>query len=300
MLNMKSISRVRFVRIFSILSILLMMQIPLSIRAQEADLFGAEDDSLLFGDEFDLGGDDTSFDFDDDSGADDSFNFDDEEDASDTESAEDDFFGDFEEETEAEETVADTVAEDDWGLDNSAGYDDLITRTVDGEPILLEEDYSHPLDFRDNVRGTILENTGFTISLYSPQYVADGLTTWHSYLDFSLTTALPWHIQMNPVELTFAIDISSFNFNNTFPSGGDFKGVSVMPMATVSVFGFELETGIGAYYPSFGALVGLGYSYQFHSIFFSTGYRWNWANNIDPIGANWWLEPRFTVGVRLW
>ena len=62
------------------------------LYAQEEDLFGdSEGDSLLFGDEFDLGGDDFSFETEEESG---------------TESeavGEDDFFGDFgdEEETEA-------------------------------------------------------------------------------------------------------------------------------------------------------------------------------------------------------
>lgn len=312
-LNMKTISLIRFVRIFVILGILFMIQIPLSILAQEADLFGAEDDSLLFGDEFDLGDDDTSFDFDDDSGADDSFNFDDasgedegfdfnEGDSSEAiGSDEDDFFGEFDEEEEAEEAVGDSVGDDDWGLEGSSDYETLITRTVAGEEEFILDDASdHPLDFRDEVKGTIMEGTGLTLSLYSPQVVADGLSTWHSLLDVSLTTDLPWHFEFYPAELTFSVDISSFKFTNSFPAGGQFRGVSIMPMATAEAFGVEVETGLGVYYPTFGALIGLGYSYQFHSLFFSTGYRWNWVYEIDPIGANWWLEPRFTFGVKLW
>ncbi|MCF7824144.1 MAG: hypothetical protein K9N35_08245 [Candidatus Marinimicrobia bacterium] len=257
---------------------------------------GQESDSLLFGDEFDLGEDDASFDFGDEG----DFNFDE---AEDTETGEDDFFGDFGEEADATDVVEDsTAATDDWGLDNETGdIDKLITRTVDGEEITYTPDEDdHPLDFSKYVKGTILEDTGFTLSLYSPQYVGTSLDTWYSYLDFSFTSELPWHFTVYPVDLSFMIDISSFNFDNSFPAGGTFKGVSFMPIARAEIAGVEIEVGAGMYYPTFGALAGIGYSYKFHSLFASAGYRWNWVSNIDPIGSSWWLEPRFTAGIKLW
>ena len=259
------------------------------LYAQEEDLFGdSEGDSLLFGDEFDLGGDDFSFETEEESG---------------TESeavGEDDFFGDFgdEEETEAGLTEEDTTEVDEWGLETDADYESLITRTTDGD--LLEEVPDHPLELGKYVKGTIFEDTGFTLSLYSPQVVPDELNTWFSYMDISLTTELPWHFTFEPIELSFSIDISSFNFVNSFPVGGDFKGFSIMPLARAEIYGVELELGLGMYTPTFGAMAGIGYSYQFHSLFFSAGYRWNWAYNIDPIGSSWWLEPRFTTGIKFW
>ncbi len=258
------------------------------LYGQEEDLFGfSEDDSLLFGDEFDLGGDDFSFETDD---------------ATDTESeatGEDDFFGDFgEEDTETSDVAVDTTALDEWGIDSETDYESLITRTTDGQVVETVED--HPLELGKYVEGTFLEDTGFTLSLYSPQVVPDNLNTWFSYLDFSLTTELPWHFSFEPVELSFSVDISSFNFKNSFPAGGVFKGVSIMPLARAEIYGVELEMGLGAYTPTFGAMAGLGYSYQFHSLFFSAGYRWNWAYNIEPIGSSWWLEPRFTTGIKFW
>ena len=66
------------------------------------------------------------------------------------------------------------------------------------------------------------------------------------------------------------------------------------------MYGLEIELGAGTFYPTFGALAGVGYSFQFHSLFASAGYRWNWAYDINPIGEAWWLEPRFTAGVKLW
>ena len=259
------------------------------LYAQEEDLFGdSEGDSLLFGDEFGLGGDDFSFETEEESG---------------TESeavGEDDFFGDFgdEEETEAGLTEEDTTEVDEWGLETDADYESLITRTTDGD--LLEEVPDHPLELGKYVKGTIFEDTGFTLSLYSPQVVPDELNTWFSYMDISLTTELPWHFTFEPIELSFSIDISSFNFVNSFPVGGDFKGFSIMPLARAEIYGVELELGLGMYTPTFGAMAGIGYSYQFHSLFFSAGYRWNWAYNIDPIGSSWWLEPRFTTGIKFW
>lgn len=261
------------------------------LYAQEEDLFGSsEEDSLLFGDEFDLGGDDFSFDVEDDA------------EATDEDSGEDDFFGDFgddesSDDEDAEEAGEDSLEVDDWGLGGDEDYESLITRTADGE---LIEEPDHPLDLRRYVEGTFLEDTGFTLSLYSPQVVPDQLNTWYSFLDFSLTTELPWHFTFDPVELSFSVDISSFKFVNSYPVGGQFKGVSVMPIARAELYGFEVETGLGVYTPTFGALAGIGYSYQFHSLFFSAGYRWNWAYNIDPIGSAWWLEPRLTTGIKFW
>lgn len=255
------------------------------VSAQEEDLFGsAEDDSLLFGDEFDLGDEDFSFDLD-------------EGDATEDEGTEeDDFFGDFGDEEEADDdtAVADTTELDEWGLESDADYESLITRTAEGEAPV------HPLDLGPRVEGTIFEDTGFTLSLYSPQVVPEELNTWFSFLDFSLTTELPWHYTLDPVELSFHIDVSSFNFVNTFPVGGEFKGFSIMPIARVEMYGIETELGVGLFTPTFGAIAGLGYSYQYHSLFFSAGYRWNWAYEIDPIGSAWWLEPRFTTGIRFW
>lgn len=276
-----------------ILTCLLMLFLVPDAKAQEEDLFGTSaDDSLLFGDEFDLGDEDISFDFEDDG-----------EGESDV-ASEDDFFGEFEDEDTAAGIEEDSVsieAEDDWGLESSDDYESLITRSADGEENpFFEEELSHPLDFRKYVRGTIFEGTGYTISLYSPQYVGEGLKTWYSYMDYSLTLELPWHLEINPAELSFSIDISSFSFDNSFPAGGDFKGVSVMPMAHAKIFGAEIELGMGTFYPTFGALAGIGYTYQFHSIFLSAGYRWNWAYNIDPVGSSWWLEPRLTTGIKLW
>lgn len=276
------------------MGVLMILLLAPSIYAQDEDLFGtADDDSLLFGDEFDLGGDDFSFDFDEgtDSTADDA--------------GDDEFSFDFEDEeaTETDSSSADTSeasSTDEWGIDTSSDYESLITRSADGEDDLLLEEIDHPLDFRKYVKGTILENTGLTLSFYSPHVVGDNLETWYSVMDFSLTAELPWHFTFDPANVSFSVDMSSFNFENSFPSGGQFKGMSVMPIARAEAFGAEVEAGLGMYYPTFGMLFGAGYSYQYYSLFVSAGYRWNWAYNIDPIGSAWWLEPRLTAGVKLW
>ena len=272
--------------------LLVLTVISPGLYAQEEDLFGdSEGDSLLFGDEFDLGGDDFSFETEDETD-------------SETEAGgEDDFFGDFGDDEETEEDTAsqaetDSAEVDEWGLDTEEDYESLITRTGDGS--VLEEVADHPLDLGKYVEGTIFEDTGFTLSIYSPQMVPDALDTWYSFMDVSLTSELPWHFTFDPVELSFSIDISSFKFVNSFPAGGKFKGFSIMPMARAEIYGAELEFGLGMYTPTFGVMAGLGYTYQFHSLFFSAGYRWNWAYNIDPIGSIWWLEPRLTTGVKFW
>ncbi len=272
----------------------LLFLFPPNLFGQDADPFGsAEDDSLLFGEEFDLGGDDFSFDFDDD------------EDTTSTDAADDEFSFDFEDDEETAEDSSEigtdtTAADDDWGLDTSSDYESLITRTADGEENVLMEEVDHPLDFRKHFRGTVLENAGLTLSLYSPQAVGDNLDTWYSFMDFSLTAELPWHYTFDPVNISFMVDMSSFSFDNSFPEGGKFRGMSVMPIARAESFGAEVELGLGMYYPTFGMLLGAGYAYQYHSLYFSAGYRWNWAYNIEPIGSSWWLEPRLTAGVKLW
>lgn len=289
-----------FIGLFTILITLGLVFSPAHLFAQEDDFFGsAEDDSLLFGEEFDLGGDDFSFDFEDEGDA---------ESETDDElggDSDDEFSFDFddEEETADESAEADTSGlGDEWGFgDEGDDYESLITKTVEGEDGAVERDPAdHPLDFRKYTDGTIFENTGWTLSLYSPHKVAGNLETWYSFIDVSLTADLPWHFTLYPAELTFSVDISSFSFENSYPAGGSFRGLTVMPMAKAEVFGAELELGAGLFYPTFGVLAGAGYSIQYHSIFASAGYRWNWVSNIDPIGSNWWLEPRFTLGVKLW
>ena len=271
-------------------AVLMLAAFTPGLYAQEEDLFGSsEDDSLLFGDEFDLGGDDFSFETDDTT-------------APDTEATdEDDFFGDFEDDevTEENEAVSDTTELDEWGLGGDS--EDELFGVDSGEASVTEVEYSdHHMDFRKKFQGTMMEGAGVTLSFYSPQYVSDKMDTWYSFMDLSLTVELPWHIDNDPVSISFLIDASSFKFENSFPEGGSFKGISLMPMVRAEAFGLEVEAGLGAYFPSFGVMTGLGYAYQYHSLFFSTGYRWNWAYNIDPIGSGWWAEPRFTIGLKLW
>ncbi len=262
-----------------VISVILLLLSSPSLYAQEEDLFGtAADDSLLFGEEFDLGSDDFSFDFDEGVGTDT------------TVAEEDDFFGDFGDEEEEVATEDTTDAEDDWGFGDEPAEVDST----------LEEYPDHPLNFRKKFQGTVLDGAGFTFSFYSPQYVAEKLTTWHSVMDYSVTLELPFHYEADPVNVSFLIDISSFNFENSFPAGGTFTGFSFMPMVRMEAVGFEVEGGVGIYYPSFGMMAGLGYALQYQSLFISAGYRWNWAYQIDPIGSSWWLEPRITAGIKLW
>ena len=267
------------------IAIFLVLAIAATPRAyaQDADLFGdTEADSLLFGDEFDLGGDDFSFDFEEETPAEE------------TSDGGDDFFGDLDEEEEANTEDAEAEA-DEWGFG-----DDFFAEDSTADTTLTEAYTDHPLDFRKSVQGSFMEGTGLTFSFYSPQVVNEKLETWYSHLDYSMSIELPWHYQVDPLELSFLIDISSFNFENSFPSGGTFKGVSLMPYARAEVLGFELEAGTGFFFPSFGVMAGIGYGVQIHSVYLSTGYRWNWAANIEPLGAAWWLEPKLTMGIRLW
>lgn len=255
-----------------------------AINAQEEDMFGTTaDDSLLFGDEFDLGGDDFSFDFDEEGSTD----------SVATES--DDFFGDGDA-AEEELTEEDTAAvEDEWGFDDDSEAGDST-----GLGYSEEEYPDHPLNFRKSFQGSIFDGAGLTVSFSSPQYVADKLNTWYSEMDYSVAIELPFHIDAAPVDVSFSIDIASFKFENSFPSGGTFTGVSYMPAVRAEAYGLGVEAGAGMYSSSFGIMAGLGYALQFQSIYFSAGYRWNWASKIDPIGSGWWLEPRITTGIILW
>ncbi len=261
----------------------LLWAIPLT--AQEADPFAA--DSLLFGEEFDLGDDfdlggetleDTSTGLEGLGGE-----LDDWLNTTDTDSLNQD-------------TIAVDTAADEWGFLEPGGDVDSI---LEGE-VTEEEIPEHPLDLGRWVDGTFLEDTGFTLSLTSPHVVASQLDTWYSYIDFSLSMNLPWHFQSAPADISFSVDVSSFDFQNTFPAGGRFHGVSIMPLVQAEAFGFEGELGMGMFSSTFGLVSGLGYNLTFHSLFISTGYRWNWAYTIKPIGSAWWLEPRFTLGIRFW
>jgi hypothetical protein len=277
----------------SILLLLLGLVLPMTLVAQ--DFEGFEDDSLLFGEEFDLGGDldfdlggtesDTSLGLDGESGE------------------LDDWLSGFDDEAETDDTTSSDDSDDagdDWGFLEDSGLENLGGGDGYEDNALFEELPDHPLDFRKRVRGTLLQDTGLTLSFFSPQVVAAPLDTWYSFLDLSLNIDAPYHLEIEGVHINFSLDISTFNFSNTFPAGGQFRGVSVVPMARAEFYGVEVETGLGLYYPSFGALAGIGYSYQFHSLFTSVGYRWNWVSNIEPIGSSWWLEPRFTIGLKFW
>lgn len=271
-----------FRTLLTVVGMILFVTSTVDANAQDMDLFG--DDSLLFGEEFDLGSD---FDLGLESEADTLDLGGGGEDA-----GLDDWLEGFDEgETEAApEDTTEEVA-DDWGF-LSEPTDSVEVDTVVVPP--------HPFDFRPWVAGTFFEGTGFTFSITSPYRVADPLETWYSTVDFSLNMDLPWHLAYDPVDVSFGLELSSFKFENSFPAGGTFTGVSVLPMVRAKAYGAEIEAGTGLFSSSFGMRFGLGYTFQFHSLFTSFGYRWNWAANIEPVGAGWWLEPRFTIGLKFW
>ena len=153
-----------------ILALLWGLTFPLLSSAQ--DFEGFEDDSLLFGDEFDLGGD---FDFDlGDSEADTSLGLDGE-----TGELDDWLSGFGDEPADEDSAVADDADDaDDWGFLEEDGVDNLGGGDGYEDNALFEELPAHPLDFSKRVRGTILQDTGLSLSFFSPQVVAAPLDTW--------------------------------------------------------------------------------------------------------------------------
>jgi len=97
----------------------------------------------------------------------------------------------------------------------------------------------------------------------------------------------------------FTIELSGFDFENTFPEGGRFNGQAMLGYLTGYWRGLNMELGGGSFAGTSGMITGLsGKILEGSHLYLSGGVRGVLIQDINPIGLAQWAEGRLTLGYK--
>lgn len=146
----------------------------------------------------------------------------------------------------------------------------------------------------------IISGMHLSVNGASPFAVATPLSSWYSYIDPGLSIKLAYEIIVENIPLYPLFEISTFNFENSFPEGGSFSGLAYI--AQISAIGDNSAAvlGFGSWNGNLGSMMELNYRIRpTLNTFFRLGTRGVLLTNIDPLGEVWWLELRLSMGLEL-
>jgi len=134
----------------------------------------------------------------------------------------------------------------------------------------------------------------------SPYAVSGNLESWYSYIDASVAVKLPYEVWVESIPLYFIFEVSTFSFENTFPQGGTFSGLSYVLQASAIGDQSSAAVGFGFWDSEMGSMLELGYRFRpTTNTYFRVGTRGVLITDIDTIGPAWWAEVKFSMGFEL-
>lgn len=143
--------------------------------------------------------------------------------------------------------------------------------------------------------GAYFEMTGA-----SPFLVSDQLYSWYSFIDASVSVKLPYAVYVESLPLYLVVEVSTFSFVNTYPAGGEFKGMSYVGQASVIGNNSAAALGFGFWDGNLGSLLELNYRFRpTINSYLKFATRGVMITNVEPIGATWWVELRISTGLEL-
>lgn len=171
----------------------------------------------------------------------------------------------------------------DWGLEPEPEEETLPTTTI--------YDPNAPIGM-----GMAIE-----ISAVSPFWVPRKMKTWYSFMDWRVGVQMPFSLQLPlyGMRVTASVEIASFNFENTFPQGGQFDGISVLAYGRLLYQQFCVDAGFGLFGNTGGVLLGAMYRYPLSSnLYLGAGGRSVWVNQIEPLGSSGWADVQLLAGYK--
>ncbi len=145
----------------------------------------------------------------------------------------------------------------------------------------------------------LLDGLAVEFSLASPFWVTQNLYTWYSYIDWRLALTAPYYAYWGDAAVGFTMEVASFDFTNTFPEGGAFKGHSVTLYANLFWLGAQASLGVGKYASAVGVTAALGGRFLEREHFYlSAGIRGVFVSQIADIGSGAWMDGRVSVGYK--
>ncbi len=145
-----------------------------------------------------------------------------------------------------------------------------------------------------------LNGAYLSFNMASPYAVSGQLESWYSYIDAGIAVKLPYEVYVESIPLFFLFEVSSFSFENTYPQGGSFAGISYIVQAAAIGDQASAALGFGFWDSEMGSMLELGYRFRpTQNTFLRVGTRGVLITNIDLIGSAWWAELRLSMGFEL-
>lgn len=150
------------------------------------------------------------------------------------------------------------------------------------------------------MKKSILHGSHLAFSASSPFAVAEQMSSWYSYIDMGVIFKLPYEIYVESLPLFLLVEVSTFNFENSYPEGGTFSGLSYIMQASIIGDNSGAAIGFGFWDGIMGSMLELNYRLRpTTNTFFRVGTRGVLITNVELLGASWWAELRLSMGLEL-
>jgi len=216
--------------------------------------------------------------------------------------------------TQAEDSLSVEDQENTNTQESDLDYDALVKElygdpeSKSEEPKVIESEVIEEGRKRTPVKGLApgkfansrLNGIHISVNAASPYAVANQLLSWYSYIDAGVSIKLPYEILVENIPLYPLFEVSTFNFENSYPSGGSFTGLAYI--GQVSAIGDQAAAvlGFGFWDGNLGSMMEANYRFRpTTNTFFRLGTRGVLMTNVEPLGEVWWLEFRLSMGIEL-
>lgn len=210
--------------------------------------------------------------------------------------------------------TTDSVATFGEGLDgvDNADYEALMKELYGDETKEVKPEIDSALVLKKRERTPVngpapgmFKNSGlngayFSINIASPYAVSEQLASWYSFIDAGAAIKLPYVVYVESIPLYFLFEVSSFSFENTYPAGGSFAGISYVMQASAIGDQASAALGFGFWDAEMGSMLELSYRFRpTNNTFLRFGTRGVLITDIDLLGPAWWAELRLSMGFEL-
>lgn len=145
-----------------------------------------------------------------------------------------------------------------------------------------------------------LNGSYLSLNMSSPYTTSSQLESWYSYIDAGIAVKLPYEVYVESIPLYFLFEVSTFSFENTYPQGGSFAGLSYILQASAIGDQSSAALGFGIWDSEIGSMLELGYRFRpTKNTFLRVGTRGVLITDIEFIGSAWWAELRLSMGFEL-
>ncbi len=212
---------------------------------------------------------------------------------------------------EGEYSDEDAYYEDEYYDEGELEYDDEFGDEAVDEGLDLADDQAGEVELGEVAEieqkrikePRILRGYTVKLAVVSPWYAGLGLNSWwYSYIDARVAVDIPRKGDLAGLSLGYTVEIATYKFEHTYPSGGQFGGVALLAMMRVPLGPLTVTAGGGVYgiaTITSGMVFGASYTLPiFKYIDITVDSRLNYVQGGLPAGAAYWLDVGGSFGMK--